>query len=78
MKRDELLSVSEAAEAVGAHRTTVHLWIRTGLLEAMTLPAKGKKLYVRRSQLLRVAEGHKRGAGRLTDQKEQTDGTDDK
>lgn len=69
-RRDEMLDVAAAAAEVGVHRTTIHLWLRDGELEAMTLPAGTKKLYVRRSELLRVAEGHKRVAGRLADQKE--------
>jgi predicted site-specific integrase-resolvase len=65
MKRDEMLGVAAAAAEIGVNRQTIHAWIRNGELEAMTLPAHGQKLYVRRSQLLRVAEGHKRVAGRL-------------
>jgi excisionase family DNA binding protein len=39
----ELLTVSEVARRLRVDDTTVRRWIKTGALEAITLPHKGKR-----------------------------------
>ena len=40
---DELLTVSEVARRLRVDDTTVRRWIKSGVLEAITLPHKGKR-----------------------------------
>jgi excisionase family DNA binding protein len=49
----ELLTVSEVAKQLRVDDTTVRRWIKTGILEAITLPHKGlRQAYrIRRSTL---------------------------
>ena len=42
-ENDELLTVSEVAKRVRVDATTVRRWIKTGALEAITLPHRGKR-----------------------------------
>ena len=48
-KMDELLTVSEVARRLRVDDTTVRRWIKSGALEAITLPHKasiqGQKIY---------------------------------
>ena len=39
---DELLTVTEVAEQLNCPQVTIRYWIRTGQIEAVTLPARGK------------------------------------
>jgi excisionase family DNA binding protein len=40
---DELLTVGEVARRLRVDDTTVRRWIKSGVLEAITLPHKGKR-----------------------------------
>jgi excisionase family DNA binding protein len=40
---NELLTIREVAEALRVDDTTVRRWVKQGLLEAVTLPHKGKR-----------------------------------
>lgn len=42
-KREELLTVSEVARRLRVDDTTVRRWIKSGTLEAITLPHRGKR-----------------------------------
>src|ERR1700694_2983761 len=42
-KREELLTVREVARRLRVDDTTVRRWIKSGALEAITLPHKGKR-----------------------------------
>ena len=42
-KMDELLTVSEVAHRLRVDDTTVRRWIKSGALEAITLPHKGRR-----------------------------------
>lgn len=42
-KREELLTVGEVAHRLRVDDTTVRRWIKSGTLEAVTLPHKGKR-----------------------------------
>lgn len=42
-KRDELLTVREVARRLRVDDTTVRRWIKSGALEAITLPHRGKR-----------------------------------
>jgi excisionase family DNA binding protein len=56
---DELIDITTAAGILGCHRTTVHRLVERGDLEAMRMPPRyrnqGNKLYVRRSDVERLA-----------------------
>ena len=39
---DDLLTVTEVAERLGRPPVTIRYWIRTGQMEAVPLPTKGK------------------------------------
>jgi len=39
----ELLTVAEVARTLRVDETTVRRWVKQGLLEAVTLPHKGKR-----------------------------------
>jgi excisionase family DNA binding protein len=41
--RDDLLTVSEVARRLRVDDTTVRRWIKSGALEAITLPHRGKR-----------------------------------
>ena len=41
--KDELLTVREIAKRLRVDDTTVRRWIKSGALEAITLPHKGKR-----------------------------------
>ena len=40
---NDLLTIREAAQALRVDDTTVRRWVKQGLLEAVTLPHKGKR-----------------------------------
>jgi len=42
-KREELLTVREVARRLRVDDTTVRRWIKSGALEAITLPHRGKR-----------------------------------
>lgn len=42
-KREELLTVREVARRLRVDDTTVRRWIKSGALEAITLPHKGRR-----------------------------------
>ena len=42
-EKKELLTVREVAVRLRVNETTVRRWIRDGLLEAVTLPHRGKR-----------------------------------
>jgi excisionase family DNA binding protein len=42
-KNDELLTVREVARRLRVDDTTVRRWIKSGALEAITLPHRGKR-----------------------------------
>lgn len=42
-KQDELLTVREVAKRLRVDDTTVRRWIKSGALEAITLPHRGKR-----------------------------------
>jgi len=52
-KKEELLTVREVARRLRVDDTTVRRWIKSGVLEAITLPHRGKReLYrIRKSTL---------------------------
>lgn len=42
-EKKELLTVREVAERLRVNETTVRRWIKDGVLEAVTLPHRGKR-----------------------------------
>jgi excisionase family DNA binding protein len=42
-KIERLLTVSEVADVLRVDETTIRRWIKSGLLEAITLPHPGKR-----------------------------------
>jgi excisionase family DNA binding protein len=54
--KDELLTIAEVARALRVDDTTVRRWVKLGLLEAVMLPHKGKRLgyRIRRATLERL------------------------
>ncbi len=43
MENEELLTVREVARRLRVDDTTVRRWVKNGLLEAVTLPHRGKR-----------------------------------
>ncbi|MBO0782305.1 MAG: helix-turn-helix domain-containing protein [Ktedonobacteraceae bacterium] len=58
-QRDELLTVREVARRLRVDDTTVRRWIKSGALEAITLPHRGKRqaYRVKRSTLEALLSG---------------------
>ncbi|WP_246035413.1 helix-turn-helix domain-containing protein [Dictyobacter kobayashii] len=58
-KKDELLTVREVARRLRVDDTTVRRWIKSGALEAITLPHRGKRqaYRVKRSTLETLLDG---------------------
>jgi excisionase family DNA binding protein len=58
-QREELLTVHEIARRLRVDDTTVRRWIKSGTLEAITLPHKGKRqaYRIKRSTLDRLLGG---------------------
>lgn len=58
-KKDELLTVREVARRLRVDDTTVRRWIKSGALEAITLPHRGKRqaYRVKRSTLDVLLDG---------------------
>jgi hypothetical protein len=58
---EELMSIRAAAERLGVRVQTVHWLIESGDLEEFRVPPEGtrrqERIYVRRSQVERLAEG---------------------
>lgn len=59
-KREELLTVREVARRLRVDDTTVRRWIKSGALEAITLPHRGKRqaYRVKRSTLESLLAGN--------------------
>jgi len=59
MVEEELLTVSEVARRLRVDDTTVRRWIKSGALEAITLPHKGKRqaYRVKKSTLDKLLQG---------------------
>jgi excisionase family DNA binding protein len=59
MVEEELLTVREVARRLRVDDTTVRRWIKSGALEAITLPHKGKRqaYRVKKSTLDRLLQG---------------------
>jgi excisionase family DNA binding protein len=55
---NELMTVSEVADALRVDDTTVRRWIKNGVLEALSLPHLGKRqsYRVKRSELEKILE----------------------
>lgn len=61
---DELVTITQAAGLMGISRSTVEYLIKRGDLTALRLPpqgrTKGRKIYLRRSEVLRVRDTWRR------------------
>ncbi len=52
----DLISTKDAAELLGVHPQTIREFIRQGRLRAFTIPGRGHKVFVERSEVQKLGE----------------------
>ena len=62
MTTPQLLTVPQAAEALGIHRDTVYQWIANGTIPAVALPTGRSKTRIDEADLKAFIKAHKRTA----------------